>query len=78
MQAPELELLEALRALDSAVKSMPTSNPKPNLLALFLRIDEIAAGMTGRAHPELLHFIHRKSYEKAIAWLENHASTSRS
>ena len=70
MQASEHHLLAALRDLDSAVKSLRTTHPMPNLLPLFSRIDELAAGLSGQSDPQLLHFIHRKSYEKALLWLE--------
>lgn len=38
----EASILTALKELDIAVKAMPTASPKPNLLPLFARIDELA------------------------------------
>ena len=75
MQPSEQNLLAALRDLDSAVKSMRTADPKPNLLPLFSRIDEIAAGLAGQTDPQLIHFIQRKSYEKALLWLEENSAS---
>jgi hypothetical protein len=66
----EKKLLEALVELEAAVKSMPTANPKPDLLPIFSRID----GLTNQLPPqdsELRHFLQRKSYSKAKLLLEN-------
>jgi hypothetical protein len=42
MPAPvEKSLLNALDELDAAVKAMSPANPKPDLLPLFTRIDEL-------------------------------------
>ena len=38
----ERNILEALTELESTVKSMPSANPKPNLLTLFERIESLA------------------------------------
>lgn len=68
--------------LDEAVKSMPTANPKPNLLPLFARIDELTYQLPRNTDPQLLHYLHKKSYEKARLWLldrdaENQAGNCR-
>jgi len=56
--------------LDAAVKSMPTANPRPNLLPMFARLDELTRQLPKNASPDLLHYLHKKSYEKARLWLE--------
>lgn len=66
----EQNVLQTLQELDRAVKAMSTANPKPNLLPLFARLDELAAQLPPDADPELRHFLNRKSYEKAQACLE--------
>jgi hypothetical protein len=72
MKTPlEENLLHAIVALDNAVKTMPTANPKPNLLPLFARIDELTKQMPRNADPQLLHYLHKKSYEKARLWLQD-------
>ena len=72
MSAPiEKNLLDALVELDSAVKSMPTANPKPNLLPLFSRIDGLTKQLPRETDPALLHYLHKKSYEKARLFLQN-------
>ena len=66
MKAPvEKQLLDALVELDTAVKAMSSENPKPGLMPLFSRIDELAEKLPPSADPELRHFLQRKSYEKA-------------
>ncbi|HEU5125283.1 MAG TPA: hypothetical protein VFW05_14615 [Verrucomicrobiae bacterium] len=66
----ETDLLAALEELETTVKSMPTANPKPDLLPLFSRLDNLAAKLSPSADPELHHYLRKKSYEKARLWLE--------
>ena len=70
MSDSERAILQALVELDTAVKSMPTENPKPNLLPMFARLDELTRQLPKNASPDLLHYLHKKSYEKARLWLE--------
>jgi hypothetical protein len=72
MKTPlEENLLNAIVELDAAVKTMPTAKPKPNLLPLFARIDELTKQLPRNADPQLLHYLHKKSYEKARLWLQD-------
>lgn len=64
-------ILNALVELDNAVKTMPTANPKPNLLPLFARIDQLTRELPPNADPTLLHYLHKKSYEKARLFLQD-------
>jgi hypothetical protein len=66
----ENALLQALEELDSAVKSIPTANPKPNLLLHFSRLDNLMMQLSPDAAPDLTHYLRKKSYEKARLWLE--------
>jgi hypothetical protein len=70
MNDTEHKILRTLTELDAAVKSMATAYPKPELLPLFARLDERAGQLPHATDPELLHFLQRKSYEKALARLE--------
>jgi hypothetical protein len=70
MTAPEQTILQTLIELDEKVKGMPGANPKPNLLPFFSRIDELTSQLPKDTDPTLLHYLHRKSYEKARLWLE--------
>jgi hypothetical protein len=65
-------LLNALVELDAAVKSMPAAKPKPDLLPLFARIDKLAKQLSRGTDPTLLHYLHKKSYEKARFFLQGH------
>jgi hypothetical protein len=82
MIAIEKDILRALNELDTAVKALPTANPKPNLVPLFARIDELARQLPKDSGATLLHYLQRRSYEKARLWLEgrdaeNQAGTCR-
>jgi hypothetical protein len=66
----EKSLLNTLVELDAAVKAMPVANPKPNLLPIFSRLDEMTKRLPRDADPQLLHYLHKKSYEKARLWLQ--------
>jgi hypothetical protein len=66
----EQTILQTLVQLDAAVQAMASANPKPNLLSLFARLDELAQQLPPDADEELRHFLKRKSYEKARARLE--------
>lgn len=68
--AIERDILKALQDLDATVKTMATAKPKPNLLPLFQRIETLADQLPRSTAPDLLHYMQKKSYEKARLWLE--------
>jgi hypothetical protein len=70
MNETERQILQTLVELEAAVKAMPAANPKPNLLPLFARLDELTRQLPRNAPPDLLHYLHKKSYEKARLFLE--------
>ena len=70
MSDTERALLQSLVELDSAIKAMPGANPKPNLLPIFARLDDLTRQLPKNVSPDLLHYLHKKSYEKARLWLE--------
>jgi len=74
MSETEQAILQALVELDAAVKSMAAANPKPDLRPLFARIDELTGQLPRDADPNLLHYLHKKSYEKARVHLEGCAA----
>ena len=61
------DLLNSLVELDAAVKAMP--NPRLNLLKLFARIEELANRLPHDTDPTLLHYLRKKSYQKARLFL---------
>lgn len=66
----EQNILQTLLDLEDAVKSMPTESRKPSLLPLFARLDELTRQLPNDADPNLLHYLHKKSYEKARLFLQ--------
>ena len=68
----ELEqvIAQTLAELEAAVASMPTANPKPSLLPIFTRLDELTRRLPTDTDPSLLHYLHKKSYQKARLFLE--------
>lgn len=66
----ENDILTALVALELAVKSMAAANPKPDLRPLFLQLDRLTAQLPPQTDPQLLHYLHKKSYEKARLFLQ--------
>ena len=74
MTVLEKQILERLVELDEKVKTMATANPKPNLLPLFQQIEQLADQLPRSTAPDLLHYMQRKSYEKARQWLEGRSA----
>jgi len=70
MNELENSILQALVELENAVRTMPAAVPKPNLLPLFVRLDDLTRSLPANADPNLLHYLHKKSYEKARLLLE--------
>ena len=70
MTTTEQEILDCLVELDLAVKSMKTAEPKPDLMKLFGRLDDLTSQLPRGTDPGLLHYLHKKSYEKARLFLQ--------
>lgn len=70
MTATERDILSALLELERAVASMPQAHPKPNLLPLFERLDVLTTALPSSTEPILLHYLHKKSFQKARLFLE--------
>jgi hypothetical protein len=70
MTETEQTILQTLLELERAVASMPTANPKPNLLPLFSRLDELTRQLPRATDPSLSHYLQKKSYEKARLFLQ--------
>jgi len=78
----ESQLRAALTHLDETVKTLATASPKPDLLPLFARLDELTAQLPRDTAPALRHYLHQKSYAKARLFLagrelENQAGNCR-
>jgi len=70
MTAMEKQILDALLELEEKVRSVPGALPKPDLLSSFARIDELTRQLPRETSPTLLHYLHKKSYEKARLFLQ--------
>jgi hypothetical protein len=70
MSQTETDILNALLELERTVASLPAANPKPDLRGMFKRIDDLAATLPGHTDELLLHYLRKKSYQKARLFLE--------
>jgi hypothetical protein len=70
LTALENKILTTLTELETAAEQMRTANPKPDLQALFARLDQLAGELPRGTDPNLLHYLHKKSYQKARLLLE--------
>ncbi|HEV2391039.1 MAG TPA: hypothetical protein VG146_01615 [Verrucomicrobiae bacterium] len=70
MTALETDILNGLIELDWAVNAMASANPKPDLRPLFARLDDLARQLPKGSDPDLVHYLHKKSYQKARLLLE--------
>ena len=70
MTETEKQILGTLLELETAAASMRTANPKPDLQALFGRLDQLTRQLPPGTAPDLLHYLHRKSYQKARLFLQ--------
>ena len=61
----EQNILNSLLELETTVKTLATANPKPSLQPLFARLDDLTNRLPRNTSPDLLHYLHKKSYEKA-------------
>lgn len=70
MTETEQNILAALLELEQAIESMASTTPKPNLLPFFSRLDELTRSLPSTTDPLLLHYLHKKSYQKARLFLQ--------
>ncbi|HZO84447.1 MAG TPA: hypothetical protein VFC26_04495 [Verrucomicrobiae bacterium] len=70
MTQTEQQILDTLLELESAVARMKTETPKPSLLPIFSRLDALSQALPQGADPLLLHYLRKKSYEKARLFLQ--------
>jgi len=70
MTTAEREILTVLEQLQTTVAQMKTANPKPDLKPIFAELDKLTKSLPKDSDPQLLHFLHRGSFEKAQQWLQ--------
>ncbi len=66
----EKAILQTLLELETIVKSMASAHPKPSLLPLFARLDELTQKLPKDTEPDLLHYLYKRSYENARLLLQ--------
>ena len=74
MTQTEQNILDALLTLERSIESMRDTTPKPDLRPLFARVDDLARSLPPTTDPLLLHYLHKKSYEKARLFLQGRDS----
>ena len=83
MTGTEQSILAALLELERTVEAMPHTTPKPeSAAAIFAARRTYSLIATVSTDPTLLHYLHKKSYQKARLFLqgrdaENHAGNCR-
>ncbi len=70
----EKQILAALSELAEASHKMKGAGPRPNLIPRFEQIDALTRQLPSDTDPNLLHYLHKKSYEKARLFLEGRKS----
>jgi hypothetical protein len=71
MTQTEREILDTLLELEQAASHMASTASKPDLRPLFTRLDNLALLLPADAPPDLRHYLQRKSYQKARAFLQD-------
>jgi hypothetical protein len=78
MTDTEKSILDSLSELDRAAKSMSGPGPKPNIASILSRLDTLTDELPKGTDPNLLHYLHKKSYEKARLFLLGRGSENAS
>ncbi len=76
MNEVERKVLAALIELEKAVEQIPTANPKPDLAPIFTKIDNLTKELPLTTDRQLIHFLQRKSYQKARLFLQEQETGS--
>ncbi len=69
MNVVERELLDALVGLEGVAGS-GAPGPRPGLAEALRRVEEAARRLPAGTSGDLLHYLGKRSYEKARLWLE--------
>jgi hypothetical protein len=70
MTQTEQSILDALLELERTIEAMPQTTPRPSLMPFFSRLDELTRTLPPTTDPLLLHYLHKKSYQKARLFLQ--------
>jgi hypothetical protein len=69
MTALESEILETLIRLENAATGGATGQ-RESVLPFVQRLTELTRSLPADTSPDLLHYLHKRSYEKARFWLQ--------
>lgn len=69
MNSYERNVLETLVELEQAAAAARTAQPKPSILPILDKLEQLAESLPSDAPSELRHYLQRKSYEKARLFL---------
>ena len=69
MTETEQAILDKLLELESAVAGV-NKEAKPDLLGIFSELDEMTLSLPRDTSPDLMHYMHKKSYQKARLFLQ--------
>jgi hypothetical protein len=66
----EAEILEQLILLESTATANVVDGPRPGVLPIVQRLTELTRRLPVDTDPSLLHYLHKRSYEKARFFLQ--------
>lgn len=66
----EAEILEQLILLESTATAKVAEGPRPGVLPIVQRLTELTRRLPPDTDPSLLHYLHKRSYEKARFFLQ--------
>jgi len=69
----EADIRESINLLLDSIKR----SDGPRISAEMERLDSLAAGARGALHPQLVHFLERRSYAKALHFLNERSGNGR-
>jgi hypothetical protein len=69
MTALESQILEELVRLETAA-TLPPGGQRPSVLPIVQRLSKLTRALPPETSPDLLHYLHKRSYEKARFWLQ--------
>ena len=72
MTSLETEILNVLDELDAGARAVKSGGPRESggILPLLTKLDEMTTRLPRNTDPQLLHFLHKKSYQKAREHLQ--------
>lgn len=70
MNQLEMRLLEALQALEVSIRPRPAGSTAVDVRPHLSELDRLTRELPTDADPQLVHFLRRRSYEKARLFLE--------